>query len=450
MRHKFLTALLALVAALSLCFGLAACGDWVKKDPAPPAADPVEGVWSGAEGVAASSTLTVDVDGDTAHVVMKQTAQGRTMYAYFPFPKAEDGTYTFKRGSGDDASTTTLKVNSESKLEWTTVPPASATDAETTTTVFAAKAELPAAPNITGTKYAVIADVAEIDFGATPAIKYGEDTLTGVKLVNAGGYQVITAKYGEDEVTVIAFQEGTVNKAYITADDLITPQVYELKDTKPAPPAAGDMEGYWTGGTVGIDYGIGEGAANIIVHEFAAAVILDGEQAKVVYSMSVYENEVLGEVATCDYVLFEKQNDGSYKGELTNGGVTSTYELRMIEGKLQMVILDLFPQSRVEVNFTAKEEAAAAPDVSGIKYTEYSGTIIEIDFDATPVPTVKYGEALFTDVEIFDIGAYKLLTGRYDGHDTMIVISEEGGTVYAYTSLMPLETEKCELMDTKP
>ena len=449
MKHKFLTVLLSLVAALCLCLGLAACRDDPEKPKDPPAeTGSVEGTWSGATGKAANATITIDVDGNAAHMVMKEVRNEETTYVYFSFAKAEDGSYTMTQGSGNSASTTTIKVSAEKKLEYTVVPPASAEGAEAQTTVFPIKAELPAALNITGAKYATIAGaVTEIDFGAMPAIKYGEDALTGVKLVNVGGYKVFTAKYDEDDATVIAFKDGTANKAYVVVTGLIS-QIVDLSDTKPAPnpPATEPIEGYWTGGTVGIDYDHGE----IIVHEFAATVVLDGEQAKVIYSVSVYEDEILGDIAVCDYVSFEKQEDGSYRGELTNDGGTITYELRMIEGKLQMVILDLFPQSRVEINFTATEEPAAAPVVSGIKYTEYQETVVEIDFDAMPVPTVKYGEAFFSDVEIIDIGAYKLLTGRYNGHDTMIVIAEEGGTIYAYTSLIPLETEKYELSDAKP
>lgn len=446
MKKKFLTVLLAIVAALCLCFGLAACRDDPGKPKDPPAGTgSVEGVWSGATGKAANATLTVDVDGNAAHAVMKEVGNEETKYVYFSFAKAENGSYAMAQGSGNGASTT-IKVNAQNQLEWMVVPPASAEGAEAQTTVFPTKAELPAALNITGAKYAMIAGtVAEINFGTAPAIKYGEDALTGVNLVNVGGYKVLTAKYDEDDVTVIAFHDGTANKAYVVVTNVIS-QTVDLSDTKPTPPATEDFEGYWTGAVAAIYDGENTYTTDFT---FTAAVDIDGEQAKVIYMIADYEGGVMGEIWSRDYLLLEKQNDGSYKYVVTNEGGTSTFEIRMIENKLQMVITDLFSnEDPVVLNFTAKQEPAAAPDVSGIKYTEHEETVVEIDLGASPA--VKYGETPFTDVECIDFDPYKLLTGKYNGNNASVILVDEEGTLYAYTSIRPCETGKEVLMDTKP
>ncbi len=245
MRKHFLRTLVVMLIA---CLGvgvLAACGGLKDKDPE---ADPIEGVWSGATGNMEGATLTIDVDGNTAHMVQKTGSGEHVYYNYAMFAKAADGGYSFtQEGQG----TLTLKVNEENKLDYSVTPSA---DAPATITAqsftFETKATLPAAADITGTKYATVANTdAEITFGSAPAIKYGEDTLTSVKLIDVGGYKVFTAKYDEDDVTVIAFKDGTANKAFVS----LTRTVYDLSDTEPTPPPTGD--------TYTVTFALGEHAA---------------------------------------------------------------------------------------------------------------------------------------------------------------------------------------------
>ncbi len=223
MRKHFLR---VLTVMLMVCLGigvLAACGD--NEEPeTPPADDPIEGIWTGVDASLTDGetlTLIVDVEGDTANVIFKFEEDGDTDYLYYAFTKTADGGFKKEDVKGQDLA---IKLTAENKLEYT------ATDE--TPVVFPEKATLPAPLNITGSLYTLYGnEVAEINFGATPAIKLGEDVLTEVKVINVGGYKVFTAKYGSFDIEVFVYRAQSKTYAFMDRD------IYELSATEPTPAA---------------------------------------------------------------------------------------------------------------------------------------------------------------------------------------------------------------------
>ncbi len=409
--------------------------------PVPPATESIEGVWTGGEGIATGAAITIDVDGDAAYMVVK-LGEG---YFYSALTEAEDGGFSH---TIPGEATVTLKLNAENKLEYKSIPAAGApSEAKEQTIVFPDKAALPSALNITGTKYAVIdRELLTVNFGAATTFSLGNKAATQDLVVNVGGYKVITGTVGAyptEPITIVVFEgEAEALSAYVNVGK--TPyggSIYTLLDEEPTP--ATTIEGVWTGGIAELHYSPNQ----VLRYAVAATVDVDGESARAIYSMVDTEGGMAEETPPCDYLPLEKQTDGSYKYEVTNGSGTSTFEFKMIDNKLQTVISNLFPGEPVVINFTTKTELPAAPVITGTKYTTHRGNAVEIDFGSTPA--IKYGETSFTDVQIFDVGAYKLLTGKYNTKDASIIITEDGEKTYAHISLSPLEREIAELTDTK-
>ncbi len=371
-----------LVVMLMACLGvgiLAACGG--------KATDPIEGVWTGTTGEAANVTITIDVEGDSAHMVQK--VEGG--YYYIALTQAADGGYSYTQGD----SVITVKLSEENKLEIKN---------GTTTAVFETKASLPSAPNITGTKYATFNDEdVEITFGNTPAIKLGDTSLTEVKLINVGAYKVFTAKNGQNSVQVVAYQEQSKNYAFFGGES------YELSDTAPTPPpATATIEGYWTGATAG---NIAYTASVKVVDDEAYAVVEAKSGNSSYYFAKILSKQTDGSYKLEEAVSGSSSGDGTHTTTTVN---TYTYTGKLdANGKLVVTIPGALVSStageEVTLTFTTKADLPAGISPTGTLYPTTVHFPITLDFTNKKVIE---GTTELTGPKFVNVGSYVVIGGK--------------------------------------
>ncbi len=418
-----------LTVMLMVCLGigvLAACGDGKETPEEPPATETIEGVWTDGTGEMANSTVTLDVDGNTLHVVVK-TSDG---YSYNAFTKAADGSFTYSPSAA--MGTITLSLNAENKLEYKYTPGTEGGKAETFT--YETKAALPAALDITGTKYTTYNGTeATITFGATPAITYDGEPLDNVKAVDVGGFKVFSASMEDADVTAIVYKDGNTNKAYVSLDGE-NPGAGEtciLSDTAPTPAPADPMDGVWTGGTA---------TGSMYTYTLTATVKIVGNKAYAV----IMEQHSEGQNQYTHYrvKILEKQGDGSYK--LIEG--TDVYT-GTLNAQNQLVVT--MPGSMVgqsgtaTVTFTDQADLPAPIAPSGTLYPNQAGNSLEINFTTKEL---KQGTQSVPNAQFVNVGNYIVISVSIPNMGSAdFIVYENNGTYYWVAG-----ASTAELVGTKP
>ncbi len=280
---------------------------WTEDEPAP--SSDLEGVWSGDVGIPAS--VTVDVDGSTAHFVIAMNMGGGYYYHYIKFTSVE-GVYTCEEGDAEEIGVT-IALNEDGDLVYDTgVPGQSMT--------FGEKEALPAPLNITGTKYTAFYDkLLKIEFGNTVALTYGGAAVAGAEAFSVGEYKVVTCnmtyRYGEEkarDVTFIVFEEQSAYYAFAAAGD--EGKLYTLGDEEP---------------TYRVLFAEGDGGSEVKNLPSESRRFKIGEKYTIPAQEPTWENHIFkGWLATIDGWVLE--NDTLYKAGGRDEYTFTAYDVRFV------------------------------------------------------------------------------------------------------------------------
>lgn len=372
---------------------------------APVTADPMEGLWTGAEAMDTTFTAAFKIVGDQAYATVRAVYRETRVTVYGKvLDKQADGSYKLVESGDEHAELTyTAKLDAENHLV-VSVPGALMYTDEDVTITFTTKAALPAALGLEGTYYAFFSGDQEvaIDFTAktveidgTPAAN-----LFNVTFIDVGDSIIINLVPTSDEVDaglITVCKDGDTYYAYGLAEEV--GEGVELTTTRPEPEAT--YEGVWTGAT---STGVFDDAS---AETYTATIVLSNDDFFDGYMIIAAETNASG-IATQLFFFFTltEENDGytvAFMG--SNSFMISALDactLQIEDDTLHFTAtasMSFGDSSKsLALDFTTCGElTGATPQLSG-QYAaeipmEMSGGTVEVDFDAGTLSAASLGKS---------------------------------------------------------